>query len=64
MEGFASLKQSVKSSVVKNVFNFAGNYVLPKLSDEAIIKLSDKINNFEAPAGKIFFDHIFIIRIV
>ncbi|MDA8299295.1 MAG: radical SAM protein [Deltaproteobacteria bacterium] len=60
MERLASFKQSVKSSVVKNVFHFAGNYVLPKLSDETIIKLSDKINNFEAPAGKIFFDHIFI----
>ncbi len=60
MTELSSLKQNLKTAFVKNTLHIAGDYVFPKLSDEAVIKLSDKINNFEAPAGKIFFDHIFI----
>ncbi|MDA8272314.1 MAG: radical SAM protein [Deltaproteobacteria bacterium] len=55
-----SLKKRVKNAVVKNTLYLASNYVIPKLTDETIIKISDKLNNFKAPAGKIFFDHIFI----
>lgn len=52
--------QKLKEYAVKKIVYTAGNYVIPKLSDEVIVKLSDKLNNFKAPAGKIFFDHIFI----
>ncbi|MHB1546004.1 MAG: radical SAM protein [bacterium] len=54
------VKERVKDTVVKNTLHIASDYIIPKISDEAIIKLSDKLNNFKAPAGKIFFDHIFI----
>lgn len=55
-----SLKQRIKSTVVKNTLYLAGNYIAPKLRDETIVKISNKLNNFKAPAGKIFFDHIFV----
>ncbi len=55
-----SLRSRFKNSVVKNTLYLASNYIIPKLTDETIVKLSDKLNNFKAPAGKIFFDHIFI----
>ena len=60
MAKLSLLKQSISTAFVKNTLHIAGDYVFPKLSDETVIKLSDKINNFKAPAGKIFFDHIFI----
>lgn len=50
----------LKHAIVKQTLYLASSYVVPKLSDESIIKISDKLNHFEAPAGKIFFDHIFI----
>ena len=53
MAELSSLKQNLKTAFVKNTLHIAGDYVFPKLSDETIIKLSDKINNFKAPAGKI-----------
>ena len=56
----SQLKKRIKNAVVKNTFYLASNYVIPKLTDETIIKISDKLNNFKAPAGKIFFDRIFI----
>ncbi|MHB8232036.1 MAG: radical SAM protein [bacterium] len=56
----SSISEKVKGTVVKNTLHIASDYIIPKLSDETIIKLSDKLNNFQAPAGKIFFDHIFI----
>ncbi len=55
-----SLRERVKSVVVKNSLYLASSYIIPRLSDEAIIKISDKLNDFKAPAGKIFFDHIFV----
>ncbi|MCL4498227.1 MAG: radical SAM protein [Deltaproteobacteria bacterium] len=54
------LRKRVKSAVVRNALYLASNYIIPKLTDETIIKISDKLNNFKAPAGKIFFDHIFV----
>ena len=54
------LRKRVKSAVVRNTLYLASNYIIPKLTDETIIKISDKLNNFKAPAGKIFFDHIFV----
>ena len=60
MVELSSVRQRLKTSIIKNTLYIASNYVIPRLSDEIIIKLSDKLNNFKAPAGKIFFDHIFI----
>ncbi len=54
------VRREFKSYAVKNILYAASNYIFPKLSDETIVKLSDKLNNFKAPVGKIFFDHIFI----
>ncbi|MHB1661822.1 MAG: radical SAM protein [bacterium] len=56
----SSISEKVKGTVVKNTLHIASDYIIPKLSDETVIKLSDKLNNFKAPAGKIFFDHIFV----
>ncbi|MHB8282847.1 MAG: hypothetical protein ACYDDE_08620, partial [bacterium] len=49
-----------KNYIIKKSVYLASNYVIPRLKDETIINLSEKINNFKAPAGKIFFDHIFV----
>lgn len=57
---FNSVKQSFKSAVIKSTLHLASDYLIPRLSDETIVNLSDKLNNFKAPAGKIFFDHIFV----
>ncbi len=57
---FKSVENKFKVSVVKNTLYLASTYIIPKLSDEIIIKISDKLNNFEAPAGKLFFDRLFI----
>ncbi len=54
------MRERVKSAVVKRTLYLAGNYIVPKLNDEMIVKISDKLNHFKAPAGKIFFDHIFV----
>lgn len=50
----------LKNYIVKKSVYLASNYVIPHLKDETIMNLSEKINNFKAPAGKIFFDHIFV----
>lgn len=54
------MREKVKSAVVKRTLYLASSYIVPKLSDEMIVKISDKLNHFKAPAGKIFFDHIFV----
>ena len=50
----------LKNYIIKKSLYLAGSYIVPRLKDETIVKLSDKLNNFNAPAGKIFFDHIFV----
>ncbi len=59
-EALSRAVANIKNNLVKETLYLASNYIVPNLSDETIIKISDKLNNFEAPAGKIFFDHIFI----
>ena len=49
-----------KNYIIKKSVYLASNYVVPRLKDETIINLSDKLNDFNSPAGKIFFDHIFV----
>jgi MoaA/NifB/PqqE/SkfB family radical SAM enzyme len=61
MEQQALLKENkFKNYLIKQGVYLASNYVMPHLKDSTIMKLSDKINDFNAPAGKIFFDHIFV----
>ncbi len=61
MKQLSSIKNNqLKNYIIKKSLYLASNYVIPHLKDETIVNLSDKLNDFKAPAGKIFFDHIFI----
>ena len=40
----------LKNYIIKKSLYLAGSYIVPRLKDETIVKLSDKLNNFNAPA--------------